>query len=337
MLDDHLLPEPVPGFGHGGVKKRERLWHNVPTQVAVADMQKLKRQGQLYDVKFDFEGALTNTYDSLRLVLWAQTLGLNEELMTAYGWRHFGHNQLMADHTVLLAAAEEAGLDVQQAKNVLESDAFGCSIIRGQVNSEHLPDSKKSGNTTDYGIPQIRLTCAHPLADWCAVFTGSSAPEEFSQAFNGFQAVCGIQAVTPASKHYKVVYHGGRVAVSGTPELDQLGRPLKVAGMLSLGKRFGVVGEYRPSGRFGVSDSGELNWVKLAGQPGWVAISTQQHGVLLEPASAACMQPQRPLIEPSETFVSHQDKRNEFHQKQGIVRLPPGLSSRRCNFPRTVR
>lgn len=80
--------------------------------------------GAMYDVKYCWTGMTSSQTDSLRLVLWAQSLGLNEELMAALGWRHYGHGRRLADHKVLLEAAEEAGLEREEAVKVLKSDMY---------------------------------------------------------------------------------------------------------------------------------------------------------------------------------------------------------------------
>lgn len=84
----------------------------------------LDRVAPKYGIKFSWNGLCSSAMDSLRLVLWAQTLGKNEEFMAALGWRHHGEDQQLANHQVLLDAAEEAGLDRQEAKKVLDSGSF---------------------------------------------------------------------------------------------------------------------------------------------------------------------------------------------------------------------
>lgn len=117
MLDPLLRTDGTPRPGSNpSVKKRDRLWHNLSPLGAEKDMEHLRSEADKYNIKYSFDGALTNTRDSLRLVLWAQACyGRNEELMTALGARHFGQDERMADHKVLLDAVRDIGLDADEA------------------------------------------------------------------------------------------------------------------------------------------------------------------------------------------------------------------------------
>ena len=123
--------EPVRGHPVKSTAKRDRLW--LEEGGNQEDMARLKLRGARTGVHFSFDGAVTNTRDSLRLVMWAQKWGRNEELMTALGWRHFGEDLEMGDRDVLLAACDEAGLDRAAASAVLDSDDFGDEVERSHV------------------------------------------------------------------------------------------------------------------------------------------------------------------------------------------------------------
>ena len=88
QLDPSLSTAAIANPGTTkSVAKRDRLW--LEPGGNESDMRNLQFRGQQHNVSFSFDGAVTNTRDSLRLVLWAQSLGRNEQLMTALGWRHF--------------------------------------------------------------------------------------------------------------------------------------------------------------------------------------------------------------------------------------------------------
>lgn len=72
--------------------------------------------------------------DSLRMVLWSQSFGFNEEFMAALGWRHFSRGQKIADHSVLADAAAEAGLDREDAMKVLKSERYTQELFAGMMN-----------------------------------------------------------------------------------------------------------------------------------------------------------------------------------------------------------
>ena len=78
----------------------------------------------------------TNTFDAHRLTHYAQSLGddaethrLEELLYAAY----FTKNLELADHAVLLGAAEEAGLDRSEASKVLSSGKFADEVRRDEA------------------------------------------------------------------------------------------------------------------------------------------------------------------------------------------------------------
>lgn len=85
--------------------------------------------GAEYDVEYSWKGLCSSAMDSLRLVLYAQSQGLNEEFMAALGWRHFGQDGELADRRVLLGAAEEAGLPRAGAREVLDSDRYSRELV----------------------------------------------------------------------------------------------------------------------------------------------------------------------------------------------------------------
>ena len=78
----------------------------------------------------------TNTFDAHRLTHYAQSLGddakthrLEELLYAAY----FTKNLELADHAVLLDAAEEAGLDRSETSKVLTSGKFADEVRRDEA------------------------------------------------------------------------------------------------------------------------------------------------------------------------------------------------------------
>lgn len=119
----------------------------------------LDRVAPKYGIKFSWNGLCSSAMDSLRLVLWAQTLGKNEEFMAALGWRHHGEDQQLANHQVLLDAAEEAGLDRQEAKKVLDSGSFRKDLA--EASSSWLRKTMTSAGRGSYvsGIPLLIFRC----------------------------------------------------------------------------------------------------------------------------------------------------------------------------------
>mmetsp|Transcript_7741 Transcript_7741/g.21724 ORF Transcript_7741/g.21724 Transcript_7741/m.21724 type:complete len:146 (+) Transcript_7741:336-773(+) len=102
----------------------------------------------------------SSALDSLRIVLWAQSLGRNEEFMAALGWRHFGHSARLADHSVIADAAEEAGLDRATALNLLDSDAYLLELSETMENFARFLVIDTS--STVGGIPMLRFRTTNP-------------------------------------------------------------------------------------------------------------------------------------------------------------------------------
>lgn len=79
----------------------------------------------------DGRGRIWNTFNAHRLLCWAeaeggpaQQLALKRALMEA----HHGRAESPADPEVLLACVQQAGLDVDRAQQVLDSDAFAAEV-----------------------------------------------------------------------------------------------------------------------------------------------------------------------------------------------------------------
>lgn len=82
------------------------------------------------DVGFAFNmddrGRIWNTFDAHRLLHWAGVIGETEQtaLKMALFRAYFQNGQNPGDHDVLIAAAKEAGLDPETAKEVLTSGQY---------------------------------------------------------------------------------------------------------------------------------------------------------------------------------------------------------------------
>ena len=69
-----------------------------------------------------------NTFDGHRLVKWAALQHKASEMKLALFDAYFGHAQNVADHQVLQACAEAAGLNADEAAAVLGSDAHSTEV-----------------------------------------------------------------------------------------------------------------------------------------------------------------------------------------------------------------
>ncbi|AXR06976.1 DsbA family oxidoreductase [Salinimonas sediminis] len=71
-----------------------------------------------------------NTFDAHRLVKWAATHNSQTPMKLALFDAYFGDAKPVGEHSVLLDCVKAAGLDTEQAKQVLDSDQFGDDVRR---------------------------------------------------------------------------------------------------------------------------------------------------------------------------------------------------------------
>ena len=74
------------------------------------------------------ESRIYNTFDAHRLLHWAGIEGRQPQLKRALLEANFTHGQNMGDPDVLAAAAEKAGLDAVEAREVLDSGRYADEV-----------------------------------------------------------------------------------------------------------------------------------------------------------------------------------------------------------------
>ena len=109
---------------------------------------------------------LSDTLDSHRLVLWAQRQrqGSGEELAHSVGKRYFEGAVPLADRSMLLESVREVGLDSDEARAYLESDAGHAEVAeavdwahRGDIHSIPLFVFSSGGfSETVHGSADVR-------------------------------------------------------------------------------------------------------------------------------------------------------------------------------------
>ncbi|KAJ1741531.1 hypothetical protein LPJ78_003675 [Coemansia sp. RSA 989] len=91
---------------------------------ATAIHERLAETGKEEGIEFSFGGKMSNTLDSHRLIDYAKLHGLEgtqHKVIQSLFRRYFEQEQDIGDHSVLLDAAEEAGLDREQIRDYLQS------------------------------------------------------------------------------------------------------------------------------------------------------------------------------------------------------------------------
>lgn len=136
----------------------------------VAMMQpRLAAIGESEGIHFKFGGKTGNTRDSHRIIQMANEKGLQtrtvEELFAAY----FENEKDITSHDVLLEAAKRAGLDEEEVKGWLGSNAGG-DIVDKEVRA-----ARQHGVT---GVPNFTINGRYEVG-------GAQDPKEFIKIFKG--------------------------------------------------------------------------------------------------------------------------------------------------------
>lgn len=105
-------------------------------------------KGRSLGIDFDFGTNVGNSMDSLRLIYWAGSIAgdAQERLSRVLAHGHFEKRQCVGNHRVLIAAAENCGLDPVRAASVLE---------RGEFEAEVLAQIRKAHEAGHYAIPYL--------------------------------------------------------------------------------------------------------------------------------------------------------------------------------------
>ena len=83
-------------------------------------------EGLCYNLDETLSG---NTFDAHRLLLWAATIGKQEELLEVLFSDYFEKSKGVFSHTDLVAAAISVGIDADKADDLLTSDLFADQVI----------------------------------------------------------------------------------------------------------------------------------------------------------------------------------------------------------------
>ena len=126
-----LNPQMGPGGQDLGEHLTEKYGSTPEKQAQIRDM--IGQRGQ--EVGFTFHpggrGRVYNTFDAHRLLHWAGLTGPaggQHALKKAFLASYQGRAEAIESHEVMLAAVLEAGLDVAQARAILESDTYAQEV-----------------------------------------------------------------------------------------------------------------------------------------------------------------------------------------------------------------
>jgi predicted DsbA family dithiol-disulfide isomerase len=174
----HFQPfELNPHMGPGGQDLGEHLtekYGSTPekqAQIRAMITQRGKEVG--FDFHPDGRGRVYNTFDAHRLLHWAGQTGRDGDqhaLKKAFLASYQGRAEAIESHDVMLAAVQAAGLDVEQARAILNSDAFAQDVRDAQqyymqagirsvpaviINQKHLISGGQPADVFEQALRQI--------------------------------------------------------------------------------------------------------------------------------------------------------------------------------------
>ena len=125
------LNPQMPAGGQDITEHLTQKYGSTPQQQADS-REAIRQRGESLGFTFRKEGRgrVYNTFNAHRLLHWAELQGaagqraLKKALLGAY----FTEGRSPEDHEVLLGAVAQAGLDVDQAREVLESDTYAAEV-----------------------------------------------------------------------------------------------------------------------------------------------------------------------------------------------------------------
>lgn len=108
--------------------------YGISEQQAEQNRATIKERGLSVGYEFGNRGGgrIYNTFDAHRLLHWAEELGKQTELKLAFFDLYFQQSGDPSDHQQLLAVVDRLGLDVAEAKLILESDKYAADVRKQQ-------------------------------------------------------------------------------------------------------------------------------------------------------------------------------------------------------------
>ncbi|SAL02364.1 DSBA oxidoreductase [Caballeronia fortuita] len=132
-VDAHITLHPFelnPDMGPQGeriVVYLGRKYGRTPEQISEAQAM-IRERGAREGFAFGDRNWVYNTFDAHRLLHWARIEGKQLPLKLALLRAYHGEGKDTSNHEVLIKAARSAGLDVEQARAVLESGAYADEV-----------------------------------------------------------------------------------------------------------------------------------------------------------------------------------------------------------------
>ena len=163
-----------PRMPKGGQEITEHITQKYGITVEQSEQNRaaIRERGLLVGYEFGNRGGgrIYNTFDAHRLLHWACELGKQTELKLALFDLYFQQSGDPSEHRQLLAVVESIGLDMAEAKHILDSDEFTADVRKQQqfyqsagvssvpaviINDKHLISGGQPTETFEQALIQI--------------------------------------------------------------------------------------------------------------------------------------------------------------------------------------
>ncbi|MEO8835270.1 MAG: DsbA family oxidoreductase, partial [Caldimonas sp.] len=132
----------------------------------------IRERGAAVGFTFGERPWVWNTFDAHRLIYWAGLEGKQHEVKKALLTAYHTNAENPAARDVLLRVAGEAGLDVERAKAILDSDEYAAEVRERERHWQELGV---------HSVPSIIIDDRH-------LISGGQPPEVFEQALRRIAA-----------------------------------------------------------------------------------------------------------------------------------------------------
>ncbi|HTH66754.1 DsbA family oxidoreductase [Rhodanobacter sp. T12-5] len=167
------LNPQMPPEGEDSTEHLMRKYGSGAAQIE-ANREVIRERGAALGFTFNMDrrSRIYNTFDAHRLLHWAELEGRHLALKQALLRAYFTDGEDVSAHDTLLRLAAESGLDVEQARQVLASDAYADEVrTQERFYQEH-------------GIQSVPAT----IINGKHLISGGQPPEAFEQALRQLSA-----------------------------------------------------------------------------------------------------------------------------------------------------
>lgn len=141
--------------------------HGMSVEQAKQRFKMFTENAKTVGLVYDYDHIqMTNTFDAHRLAKWANTFAEEAKLTDRFMKAYFTEGKNLADYSTLLDLVAELGLNVTEAKTVLESGKYSLEV-RGQID-----EARQIGVQ---GVPFFVINRKYGVS-------GAQAEETFAQA-----------------------------------------------------------------------------------------------------------------------------------------------------------